>query len=129
MTQRLVSYPSVSGAFELVLQLNSIQLPLVLGSITFGPWLCSLLISVASHPLNEPHHIRWFFTGSLASIILTLIWMQWIKFTPTLSSIHELPFNFSPVVIAVFSLLIFSFVLCIVVILLSINVWLRWLTR
>ena len=63
---------------------------LIVATILYGPWLCLLLISVASHPTNPPRHLLWFLVGTLSTSIVVALWAQWFQFTPTFISLTDI---------------------------------------
>ncbi len=123
------AYPTVGAIVDFMNRILTINLPLIVGSAFFGPWLCSLLISVSSHPVNQPQHFRWMIVGSFVIILLIVIWVHWMAFIPLLMYSPTLPYDFVPFTMNIIAFMVLNLFLCILVILASINVWLRWLTR
>jgi hypothetical protein len=110
------------------------QSVLIGATIVFGPWLCLLLISVASHPTNQPHHFIWFMLGSLSTILMVVIWAQWFFFTPTLLSLTGLsptfprgPINFPNTINLLWGIIAATLSLSVFVVLVSIAVWFRYI--
>jgi hypothetical protein len=92
--------PPENTVVHLIGVLLSFQSSMIVATFLFGPWLCMLLISVASHPTNQPHHLRWFLVSTAVIFVMVALWTQWFFFMPTLFSIAEIsmpPFPQNPV--------------------------------
>lgn len=130
------SIPIVITMDHLIGVLLSFQSSMIVATFLFGPWLCMLLISVASHPTNQPHHLRWFLVSTAVTFVMLALWTQWFFFMPTLFSIAEIsmpPFPRNPLylpetIAVLWGIAISTVFLSMFVSLVSIAVWYRWLT-
>jgi hypothetical protein len=125
---RVSLYPTIAGLVVLYNQLSTIQFPLVVGLLFFGPWLSCFLVSVCSHPVNAPVNLRWFGVGVITSCIVTAIGIQWTYFIPTLLTLPQLPYNYLSVASFTLVFLSYNLAIGIVISLVSILVWFRWVT-
>lgn len=123
------SFTTISALIDLMNRVSVVYLPLIVGTIFFGPWLCCVLISVSSHPYNQPQPIRWWSFGIFLTLILTLIWHSWVSLMPILAAPSVDLIFLIPLSNGIGNLLLLNLGICILMILVSINVWLRWLTR
>ncbi len=129
--------PPESIVVHLIGVLLSFQSSMIVVTFLFGPWLCMLLISVASHPANQPHHLRWFLLSTAVTVVMVALWTQWFFFMPTLFSIAEIsmpPFPQNPLYLpetisVLWGIAISTVFLSMFVSLVSIAVWYRWLTN
>jgi hypothetical protein len=120
---------------HLVGVLMNFQTALIVATFILGPWLCVLLISVASHPTNQPHHLRWFLITSLVTFVVAGLWTQWFFFTPTLLTLARIPIppfprdpiQFPPTITVLWGIGISTVILTVFVSLVSVALWYRWL--
>jgi hypothetical protein len=129
LVTRIGEYPIPMGPFALANHLNLIHFPLSFGVIVFGPWVCCVLVSVCSHPMNAPQNARWFIVGAIASIMVAMIWIQWTTFISVyFLTMPGLLVEVSFISNTIFFLLVSNFVLLVFIILVSLLIWFRWLT-
>ena len=120
---------------HLIAVLFNFQSSLIVATFILGPWLCLLLISVASHPTNQPHHLRWFLLTSLVTLVVIGLWTQWFIFTPTMLSLSGIsmpqfpqnPVNFPPTISMLWGIAFSTVILTVFVSLVSVALWYRWL--
>ncbi len=126
---RIGYYPTPGGGLLFFNQLSLVHFPLSFGVIVFGPWLCSVLVSVCSHPTNVPQNTRWFFASAIASIMVAAIWIQWTTFIlGYFSTLSSLLVDIRSIVNSLLLLMGLNFVVLVYIIMVSLMVWFRWLT-